>query len=42
MVPAGLVKYPFKRLIIIVGLGKIVFNTLLAFSGLYGLNLFLS
>jgi len=39
MVPAGLMKYPFIRLAISVGLGKIVFNTVLAFSGLYGWNL---
>lgn len=36
MVPAGLMKYPFKRLIISLFLGKLVFNTLLAFAGLYG------
>lgn len=36
MVPAGLMKYPFKRLIASLFLGKLVFNTLLAFSGLYG------
>lgn len=36
MVPAGLMKYPFKRLIVSLFLGKLVFNTLLAFAGLYG------
>lgn len=39
MIPAGLIKYPFKRLVVSVGLGKIVFNTILAFSGLYGWTL---
>lgn len=39
MIPAGLAHYPFKRLIISLGLGKILFHTLLAFSGFYGLSL---
>ncbi len=36
VVPAGFLKYPFWRIIISVGLGKVVFNTILAFAGLYG------
>ncbi len=40
MVPAGLVKYPLWRLIIGVGPGKIIFNTLVALSGYYGWQLF--
>ena len=40
MVPAGVIKYPFWKLAISAGLGKIVFNTILAFSGLYGFSLF--
>lgn len=40
MVPAGITRYPFLRLAVSVGLGKIISNTILAFSGLYGWNLF--
>lgn len=39
-IPSGLTKYPFWRLAIPLGLGKIVFNTLLAFSGFYGWSFF--
>lgn len=35
-IPAGLMKYPFKKLALGVGLGKVTFNTILAFSGYYG------
>ncbi|MGV8151836.1 MAG: VTT domain-containing protein [Candidatus Nanoarchaeia archaeon] len=40
MVPAGFVGYPFKKIAPFALIGKIIFNTLLAFSGLYGWNLF--
>ncbi|QQS61627.1 MAG: VTT domain-containing protein [Candidatus Moraniibacteriota bacterium] len=36
MAPAGFVRYPFKRIILSLFLGKVVFNGLLAFAGLYG------
>lgn len=39
-VPSGFIKYPFWRLAIPLGLGKIVFNTLLALSGFYGWSFF--
>ncbi len=42
MIPAGLMRYPFFRLAIGAGLGKITFNTMLAFSGFYGWSLFFS
>jgi membrane protein YqaA with SNARE-associated domain len=42
MVPAGVVKYPFWRLALGVGPGKVLFNTLLALSGYYGWNFFLN
>lgn len=40
MVPAGIAHYPFSRLALGVGPGKVLFNTILAFSGLYGWSLF--
>ena len=39
MMPAGLMKYPFWRLMLGVFPGKVAFNTLLAFSGVYGWDL---
>jgi membrane protein YqaA with SNARE-associated domain len=39
VVPMGLAKYPYLKFMIPFGIGLIVFNTLLAFAGLYGLNL---
>ena len=39
MVPTGLMRYPLIRVIVPLTLGKIVFNTLLALSGLYGFSL---
>jgi membrane protein YqaA with SNARE-associated domain len=36
----GLARYPFWRVMIPLGLGSIVFNTLLAFVGQYGITLF--
>jgi membrane protein YqaA with SNARE-associated domain len=35
----GAAKYNYWKLIIPLGLGNIVFNTMIAFFGLYGLNL---
>lgn len=40
MIPAGLTRYPFWRLALGVGPGKVVFNVILALAGLYGWNLF--
>lgn len=39
-VPSGFTRYPFWRLAIPLGLGKIVFNTIVALSGLYGWSVF--
>jgi membrane protein YqaA with SNARE-associated domain len=39
-VPSGITKYPFWRLAIPLGLGKITFNILLALSGFYGWSFF--
>lgn len=39
MIPAGMIRYPFKRLAIAMGLGKIVLNTFIAFAGFYGWNI---
>jgi membrane protein YqaA with SNARE-associated domain len=41
MIPAGLTGYPFKKLALGVFPGKIVFNTILALTGVYGLELFM-
>jgi membrane protein YqaA with SNARE-associated domain len=39
IIPAGLMKYPYKKIVFSILFGKIIFNTLLAFSGLYGWSL---
>lgn len=39
MIPAGVIKYPYKRLAISMGLGKIFLNTMIAFAGFYGWNI---
>ncbi len=36
----GLARYPFKKLIIPLALGSVVFNTLVALAGAYGMSLF--
>lgn len=41
-IPMGILKYPYKKLIIPLGLGHIVFNTILAVSGYYGINFILN
>ena len=41
VIPMGLAHYPYKKLIIPLGLGNIVFNIMLALVGFYGLNLIL-
>ncbi|MEM0465722.1 MAG: hypothetical protein QXW97_03420 [Candidatus Pacearchaeota archaeon] len=40
VISLGLVKYPYLKLIMPLGLGSIVFNTILAFAGFYGLSSF--
>lgn len=40
MVPMGVIKYPFWRIMPSLFLGKIVFNTILAFAGWYGWEFF--
>lgn len=39
LVPLGLIRYPFWRVIIPLGLGSIVFNIILALTGNYGFSL---
>lgn len=39
LVPLGLIRYPFWRTIIPLGLGSLVFNTVTAFTGYYGWSL---
>lgn len=39
MIPAGFLKIPYTKMIIPIYLGKIVFNTLMAFSAVYGWEL---
>lgn len=39
MISAGLAEYSFWRIVLAMGFGKIIFNTILAFSGLYGWGL---
>jgi membrane protein YqaA with SNARE-associated domain len=39
IVPLGLMRYPYKKTIIPIGLGNIVFNTAVAFAGAYGFHL---
>ncbi|MBR9704742.1 hypothetical protein GOV12_04975 [Candidatus Pacearchaeota archaeon] len=41
VVPLGLAKYPYWKMMIPLGLGLITFNTLLALAGLYGLGWFI-
>lgn len=41
LVPFGVIRYPFLRIIIPLALGSLVFNTLLAITGNYGLGIFL-
>lgn len=39
MIPAGIINYPYRKLVIPIFLGKIIFNTVLALGGYYGWNL---
>lgn len=36
MIPAGLSKYPFWKIALSTGLGKIILNTFFALTGYYG------
>ena len=40
VIPAGLMRYPFKKMIVSAFLGKVTFNTLVALAGFYGLQVF--
>jgi membrane protein YqaA with SNARE-associated domain len=40
VIPAGLIKYPYKKMIVSAFLGKVTFNTLVALAGWYGWQLF--
>lgn len=40
VIPAGLIKYPYKKMIVSAFLGKVTFNTLVALAGWYGLQWF--
>lgn len=41
IVPAGLIKYPFWRIAVPLLIGKIIFNTVIALTALYGWSLFI-
>lgn len=40
VIPLGLVRYPYLKTILPLGLGNIIFNTIVALSGYYGFSLF--
>lgn len=40
-IPLGLMEYSYKKLIIPLGIGHIIFNTLIAFGGYYGISFIL-
>ncbi len=40
-IPLGLMGYSYRKLIIPLGVGHIIFNTIIAFSGYYGINFIL-
>jgi membrane protein YqaA with SNARE-associated domain len=41
-IPMGVLKYPYKKLIVPLGFGHMVFNTIIALSGYYGINFILA
>jgi len=41
IIPLGLIKYPYIKIVVPLVIGSIIFNTLIALAGFYGFNIFI-